>query len=84
MRFFTFAPIAVAQKEINIEFEYKYTVQRFCATIVSNAVKDLLVELEDPPLVLACKVTRAMICLLLEKMLPKFATFKEMTADELR
>ncbi|BFY98590.1 hypothetical protein BsWGS_01630 [Bradybaena similaris] len=84
VRFFTFATIAVAQKEVNIEFDYKYTVQRLCATIVSNAVKDLLVELEDPPLVLACKVTRAMICSQLDKMLPKLTSFKEMTADELR
>ncbi|CAG5135639.1 unnamed protein product [Candidula unifasciata] len=84
VRFFKTESVAVAQKEINIEMTYKYTVQRFCATIVSNAMKEVSVELDDPPLVLACKVSRAMICKQLDKMLPKITSFKDMTADELR
>uniref|UniRef100_A0A2C9KRN9 Uncharacterized protein n=1 Tax=Biomphalaria glabrata TaxID=6526 RepID=A0A2C9KRN9_BIOGL len=84
VKFFSRDTIYVAEREINIELKYKVTVQNYCAMMVNVAKKDVMNELEDPPMVLATKVTRAMIYKLLNDMLPKHTSFKDMTADELR
>ena len=41
-------------------------------------------ELEDPPLVLATKVCRAMVYVLLDECLPKHTDVKDMSVEELR
>ncbi|XP_055873868.1 uncharacterized protein LOC106079750 [Biomphalaria glabrata] len=84
VKFFSRDTVYVAEREINIELKYKVTVQNYCAMMVNVAKKDVMNELEDPPMVLATKVTRAMIYKLLNDMLPKHTSFKDMTADELR
>ena len=49
------------------------------------AEREMLMELEDPPMVLATKITRALLYKMLELKSPKASTdFREMTADELR
>ncbi|CAL1546936.1 unnamed protein product, partial [Lymnaea stagnalis] len=84
VKFFSRDTIYVSEKEINIELKYKVTVQNYCAMMMNVAKKEVMMELEDPPMVLSTKVTRAMIHKLLEDMLPKHTSFKDMTADELR
>ena len=61
------------------------TLQRFCAGIMNLAEREMLLELEDPPMVLSTKITRALLYKMLELKSPKASTdFREMTADELR
>ena len=59
-------------------------LQNYCAMIVNISKKELLMELEDPPLVLSTKVCRAMIHTLLDERLPKHTDLKDMSADELK
>ncbi|XP_035828756.1 uncharacterized protein LOC101848797 isoform X2 [Aplysia californica] len=84
VKFFTRDTIIVAEKEINLQFISKMTVQSYCAMIVNISKKELLMELEDPPLVLSTKMIRAMIYSLLDENLPKHKDLKDMSAEELR
>jgi len=84
VKFFSRDTIVVAEKEINSEFASKLSIQNYCAMIVNISKKELLMELEDPPLVLCTKVCRAMIHTLLDERLPKHTEVKDMSADELK
>ncbi|KAK3798220.1 hypothetical protein RRG08_020053, partial [Elysia crispata] len=85
VKFFTRDTIYVAELEVNAEMLHKVTLQRFCAGIMNLAEREMLLELEDPPMVLSTKITRALLYKMLELKSPKASTdFREMTADELR
>lgn len=85
VKFFTRETIHVAELEVNAEMSHKITLQRFCAGIMNMAEREMLMELEDPPMVLSTKITRALLYKMLELKSPKASTdFREMSADELR
>ncbi|XP_059169604.1 uncharacterized protein LOC131951266 isoform X2 [Physella acuta] len=83
VKFFTRDTICVAEKEINIELTYKITIQNYCAMMMNVAKKEVMMELEDPPGVLASKVTRAMTYKLLEAMSPRVGNIQNITEADL-
>ncbi|GFO40963.1 Zinc finger bed domain-containing protein 1 [Plakobranchus ocellatus] len=51
---------------------------------MNMAMREMLMELEDPPMVLSTKITRALLYKMIQLKSPKGSTdFREMTADEL-